>query len=801
MPVITFDQFLEAPTSPKSGGGGVSFDQFLNAPGINPKGLVLGDDGYTMEMQRAASEQYAARERAAPQERIDAAAKAGLPGIAPYAEAIRPYLPDRRKLVKEAMGLLEGSPVAPEARSAEELAKLGAMGIRGAGKAASTLAELGGSTVQGTADLLSGGGRLIASPFKNVADRVSTALGSGVRGAEKTAAEAQAAAEAANQSLRSTVVAPVAKTAEAANLEAAAAQKRLDALAQARAQLAERDAQIATPSRPGELPQTVAEQRAARQAGAGGTMQDVRENALSKFRERLAAVRARVRGLGGSEQEAVHAAEAAETATMDARQAAEAYSENLLSRPSITPEAFGLEVRGIVQNIHAKAIEAREQTARFGQAVESAGNERIVQTQDVMTYIDEALGKTRNPEIENALKSIRSRLENTETVGKETTRIQELTLEQADSLRKYLNQVISSKRITLENGGQGSVSAAIRDLTNVRNTLMTAAGDAHPPYRTAVETWARLSEPVREFTGKGSLRKFIQTDLQSREDLLGSADVVGELLRQAKAGKPVITSLVARNPELVNSARMYFNRELFRGQAAPSVARLDSFLKSNENALRQLNLYEEFQTIAGAKAAGEKAVKIAENAARAAKAEVTAAGKDIRRALSAETQATRTVGAQEKRVIAAAPAETAEGIAADRAARAARAETQLGIKTAQTEKTLAQAENRRTNYQALLNQIEKSTPTGAVAKSKEAANKMFKDGVINSDEHRALLSHIQETSDKMDRVTATAANVLTAKEARVRAQRDLAIAVAALASGGTGGFLTLGRHVYHGRER
>ena len=32
MPVITFDQFLEAPTSPKSGGGGVSFDQFLNAP-------------------------------------------------------------------------------------------------------------------------------------------------------------------------------------------------------------------------------------------------------------------------------------------------------------------------------------------------------------------------------------------------------------------------------------------------------------------------------------------------------------------------------------------------------------------------------------------------------------------------------------------------------------------------------------------------------------------------------------------------------------------------------------------------
>ena len=61
----------------------------------------------------------------------------------------------------------------------------------------------------------------------------------------------------------------------------------------------------------------------------------------------------------------------------------------------------------------------------------------------------------------------------------------------------------------------------------------------------------------------------------------------------------------------MEAAKLYFNRELFATTKAPTAAKLQEFLQDNENALRDLGLYDEFSTVEGAKKAIEGTIRVA----------------------------------------------------------------------------------------------------------------------------------------------------------------------------------------------
>jgi len=695
------------------------------------------------------------------------------PGMAQFAENVRPYMPSPR----DVLGALEAFP--PDAAAA---------------RAAAALTTGAGRFLMSPVSSLESGFNAIVNPAIRT---FKTALGSGVSEAESAARTAREAATGVTEGLRAKTLAPVTQTVEQEAARAAEVQKRLDAIASALAQLAERDVLQAT-VRPGELPATLAEQRAAHQAGAGApSILQAREGALSRLRERANTIRAQIKILGGSELDAQHAIAEAEERSLAARAAAENFAAELSSRPTITKEEFGSRVRSIVQNLHDRGEEARSKAAGFNKAVSEAPEGLIVPTKDIIKNIYTILERTANPEIENPLKAVISRLTTPQPVERLASRmtlsgvaqdveqgtenVPAMTLERADSLRKWLNQVISSKKITLENGGQGSVSAAIRELTDIRDSLSTAAGEAHKPYKKALETWARLSDPLRQTTGKGALRRIIQTDTQAREELLGTADVVGHLINQAKSGKPVITSLIAEDPELVNAARYYFNRRLFSGQTAPSVSRLDTFLGNNEGVLRQFGLYDEFKTLAGARAAGDKAIAQAGEAIAQAQKTARQIAQARKTATQAETATTRLIPKQAQRVAEAVPT-AAEDIAAARAKRATQAAARLEKQTSTLRPALTKAQSRQREYQALETELApgNSTPTESVAKAKVAAKKMFDDGIITQNEYNAFLGHIQEAKTAIERATETEKTVEAARTARAKAQRNLLIAAGAV---------------------
>lgn len=655
---------------------------------------------------------------------------------------------------------------------------LGLMNIPKGYEAFDTIGEfVGGLATPGA--VIKAGKRVVAAASP-VASTIKTAFGSGVKTSAQEAQEASTAAQRTAENLRAGVQKPILQTLAEQKAEIEASEKELARIAEMQTQMAQRE--------------EVAAARAANRALDPKEVTKIQASVLERLRNRVQQTTAEVKRLGGSEAEARQAVLEAEGRIADARTAASGLADELLNKPQITPVEFGEKIRTLVQSLNEKYIKLREKAAKFDLAIKSAGSEPIVPTRQIIDLIDGILAKTANPEIENALKSVKARLTTSVDVERPVNRMtlsgtaqdiergteaqKALTLERADSLRKWLNQVLSSKKITLENGGQGSIAAAVHDITEVRNLLMEAAGTAHDPYKKAVEAWARMSEPGRMMQGKGPLRRIIQRDLQTQEDLIGSADVVGHLLREAKSGKPVIQSLIANDPSLVNSARMYFNRELFGGGTVPTNARLGQFLKENEGVLRHLRLYDEFSTLRGAQQAAQKAVDIAIEAEKASARAVSAVGRERAAAGAAETEARRLARIQQKRIQGISDIPTVEDIAAsgsrkakDDAARINRMETAAKSKKGAAEKTTSALETMRT-------ELVEARPDEMATIARSKAKQMVNDKIITDAQYAEYLRAVKNTEDAFNYASQKARTAQEAQTARQTAQRDLVVSAA-----------------------
>jgi hypothetical protein len=93
------------------------------------------------------------------------------------------------------------------------------------------------------------------------------------------------------------------------------------------------------------------------------------------------------------------------------------------------------------------------------------------------------------------------------------------------------------------------------------------------------------------------------------------AEVTGYIIRKANAGNPVFTRLLQVRPDLQDSARLYFTKDLFGKDVAPTAKSLETWVLSNERALRQTGLYDEFNTLRNAQRSAQQSVDDAKGAA------------------------------------------------------------------------------------------------------------------------------------------------------------------------------------------
>jgi hypothetical protein len=548
-----------------------------------------------------------------------------------------------------------------------------AAGMRGAGEV------LGIPTGPSALSAITKTAGAIARPFKYGAELASTARGKGAREAAETIrGEARGLAEEKQLGQQAVITTEKERIAGLEDAERALMQKSqsdLQRIGAAQEQIANREA--------------LAAQRAAARSGIPPeAMGDVRAAALAKTRDRVRSEIEKAREAGLSEAEAASHLAHAEGRVVQAEQAVQKIEQELLGRQRMTPEQLGPILSDATKKLVNDGIKAREEAAGFGKAISSAGEGLIVPTKSISDRIDQIIKSIRDPSIRPVLEAVKDEFKTLE--GKK--KVSALSIESADSLRKALDRIITTKKIQYANGTEGSAAAALHHLTEIRGRLVGAAETAHKPYKEALSEWRRMSRPLDIAQRKGPLKKVLDVDLFSQDLLRGSAEIAGAIIRRAKEGHPVFTRLLQINPEIRNGAKAYFNRELFAAEKVPTTDKLRNFLKDNEGVLRQLNLYDDFSTVAKARAAGDDAMRVV-------KSELTQAQAGLKQATAAEraqqkvvSEAERVRGFAVKRQTEAEKAAvTPEKIATQTELRAKEAEIRLGKEARGVEKATKEA--------------------------------------------------------------------------------------------------------------
>ena len=431
-----------------------------------------------------------------------------------------------------------------------------------------------------------------------------------------------------------------------------------------------------------------------------------------------------------TEEERLARAEAgaaqAEQSTLAAQRAVDQIEQSLLSRPTTTAEQFGAQIRQATTRLQQEALRNRAEQSNLSAILRESGAEPNISTAPLIARTQELAKQSRNPQVLAML----SEVESLAKTGDKAV----LTLQQADSLRKYLNKDIIGKFFAQ----MGADKETLRTLRSLRGALIQSTPDN---YRKALGEFSVLSRPLDIVERQGALKRVLDIDPMSTAEKLTEAQVVGEVIKKAAAGNPVFTRLLESSPNLREAGRLFFTQDLFGKGVVPTEASVRTWLQANERPLRQLGLYDEFSNLKRAREAAQIAVDNAKlSATQAKKVAATAAERAAEAKKLSEESASRLGQAlQTAQGPAVRPGETL----ADALRR-----TRTGEKPAPVQTFVGQREKQQTfieEYTQLINNL-------AVAKSSQdirsvverSANKLLKDGIIDPRTHRQMLVEIEK---------------------------------------------------------
>ena len=307
-----------------------------------------------------------------------------------------------------------------------------------------------------------------------------------------------------------------------------------------------------------------------------------------------------------AEAESKRAADMAKLAQDDVQRtqsALNAIEQQMASQPGMTADDIGRLLQNTTKTLQKDGVTARKNAAGYETVFQNAGDKPTVKTDGIKESVEKLERQTRNPTLQNVLAEIKSQLV--------TDKTQKLSLRSTDSLKGYLDSVIAGKEMKY-----GKLDKEIvRTVQNIKNQLMMKAKTTHPDYAKAVDEFRRMSRPLDIVERNGALKKVIDEDPVSTAYRMTEAEVTGYIIRKANAGNPVFTRLLQVRPDLQDSARLYFTKDLFGKDVAPTAKSFETWLMSNERPLRQLGLYDEFNTLRNAQRSAQQSVDTAKGVA------------------------------------------------------------------------------------------------------------------------------------------------------------------------------------------
>jgi hypothetical protein len=448
------------------------------------------------------------------------------------------------------------------------------------------------------------------------------------------------------------------------------------------------------------------------------------------------------------------ATEEAASHVEDAEHAADLVQKELLSNPSMTREEFGQRVRQAAQMMRKKYENMRTEKAGFGKVLENAPAQPDIKTGGIQKSIDAALEDVRNPELQSVMTRIKGLLRNSpeeapdkhlenifrmyevgqetaETAGKETSA---LNLRQADSLRKYLDDIISRRRFE----DKAVSKETVVNISRVRQALVDAAGSKHPDYSKALKTYREMSRNLDIVSGKGDLAPMLQEDMAGNY-AKAEGEIVRSMLTRAQNGSPVMRRLIAESPELKEAARKYFADDLFGKGTVPTDASLRIWLKNNSGALKQAGLYEDFSSMQQAQASSKEAIAAAKESLKRAKGEETAAGRAEREANAEASRAGRVSVKSASRLEDALKAPTVEKQVAQFSNRALKQQGELGKRATQAATETEKATARAKKFKTFQTQLETLEPKKVPGELRKLADELVKDDHISQAQYKELL--------------------------------------------------------------
>jgi hypothetical protein len=294
-----------------------------------------------------------------------------------------------------------------------------------------------------------------------------------------------------------------------------------------------------------------------------------------------------------------------------AKNAVDQLEQRLLKQPGINAEQFGSELRQATQKLERDLVATRAEGSGFSNVLEKYGDQPVVNTNRLVSTIENLKEQTRNPNVIRMLDQVKY-LAGTE--GSDGKVINQLSLRNADSLRKYLSKDIFQTE-------EGRMLAANKEVLNVLKQLRGDLIKQTPDdYKQALGAFRTLSRPLDIVERNGALARVIDVDPLSTAEKLTEAQVTGEIVRKAQQGNPVFSRLLEVSPNLRESGRLYFTQNLFGKEAVPTEASLRTWLLANERPLKQLGLYDEFKSIRTARETAQRAVNDAKGQLDVAKA-------------------------------------------------------------------------------------------------------------------------------------------------------------------------------------
>jgi len=300
-----------------------------------------------------------------------------------------------------------------------------------------------------------------------------------------------------------------------------------------------------------------------------------------------------------AEAESQRAAQMSNLAQQDVQRTQSALStieQQMASQPGMTADDIGRLLQNTTKTLQKDGVKARKDAAGYDAVFQAAGDKPTVNTAGIKESVEKLEKQTRNPTLQNVLAEIKSQLA--------TDKTQALSLRSTDSLKGYLDSVIAGKEMKY-----GKLDKEIvRTVQNIKNQLMMKAKTTHPDYAKAVDEFRRMSRPLDIVERNGALKKVIDEDPVSTAYRMTEAEVTGYIIRKANAGNPVFTRLLQVRPDLQDSARLYFTKDLFGKDVAPTAKSFETWLMSNERPLRQTGLYDKFNTLRNAQRSAQQSV-------------------------------------------------------------------------------------------------------------------------------------------------------------------------------------------------